>query len=253
MEPQVDLPVDHDPEVPPDDGDAEDEAEQQMAPRGRFAPARRALGEFATGGGTESLKRGLGHYVRKGLGGAHTATRRMASTAKTAGALYGVLDAIRIGQPPAPHLDPARLRGLSPKAIGDLIIDTIRPVNGTQDTEASRQSLASAMSDMLMEFPDADLIDLAPPEIEFWVERYLGHDLCHRIWLDVGKAIESKAPSPATAVQRFEEMRDFVMAEIAACAQELKERRERWSPETAERLAVKVIRETLDIFEDYHR
>lgn len=253
-EPQAEQPVNGDPEDVSEDGDDPgDEAEPQMAPRGRFAPARRALGDFARSGDTESLKHGLGHYVRKGLGGSPTATRRLAGTANTAGALYNVLHSIAAGKPPAPQLDPAVLRGLSPKTIGDLIIDIIRPTNGTQDTEASRQALESAKSDMLLEFPDADFTALAPPEIDYWVERFLGHDLCNRMWLDVGKAIESKAPSPAMAVQRFEEMRDFVMAKIAACAQELKDRGGRWRTETAARFAAKVIRQTLDIFEDYHR
>lgn len=229
------------------------EAVPPVAPRGRFGGARRALGDFAQNGNRAALERGLGHYVRKGLGGSPAGTRRMAGSAATAGALYNVLQAMAAGQTPAPDLNPAALRGQSPKTIGDRIIDAIRPSDGTQDAEANRQALANALSDMLQAFPNADLANLAVPEIECWVERFLGHSICHRIFLDIGKAIESKAPTTAVAVQRFEEMRDYVLATVAATAQTMKGQGRRWTTATAAQFAARVVRETLDIFEEFHR
>lgn len=240
-----------------DEGQLDDLTERPLAPKGRFSPARRALGEFAAETSTDerrgALERGLGHYVRKGLGGAPTGTRRMAATAATAGSLLGVLQALGAGQTPDPQLNPATLAGLSGKQIADRIINTIQPTDGTQDTEASRNALAGAMSDVLDEFPTADLASLAPDEIDYAIERYLGRDLCNRILLDVGLAIEAKAPSSAVAIARIEEMREFVMSKVAACARAMKERGAQWSKATAAKFAAKVIRQTLDIFEDYHR
>lgn len=45
------------------------------APTGRFGPARLNLGNFARTGEADSMRRGVGHYVRKGYGGAGTSVR----------------------------------------------------------------------------------------------------------------------------------------------------------------------------------
>lgn len=251
------------PELPPilplDGGEPDENGQQpeegppeQTAPAGRFGAARRALGEFAANGDRAALQRGLGHYVRKGLGGAPTATRRLAGTARTAGALYNALQAMAAGQTPDPQLSPNALRGLPPKAIGDRIINAISPVNGTQDAEATRQALAYAQSDLLEAFPDADLTALTIEQIELWVERFLGHDVCHQLLLNIGQAILSKAPSPDVGVQRCGEIRDYVMSVIEANAREMKARGQQWTTATSARYAVRVIRETMDVFEGYH-
>src|SRR5437870_9526365 len=57
-----------------------------IAPPGRFGPSRISLGRYARSGSSAEMRRGLGHYVSKGLGGGGTATRRFGGTASTAGA-----------------------------------------------------------------------------------------------------------------------------------------------------------------------
>jgi hypothetical protein len=253
-----DLPPDAPPDGPPDDDGSPEDGQppeeappEPTAPAGRFGAARRALGEFAATGDRAALQRGLGHYVGKGLGGAPTATRRLAGTARTAGALYNVLQGMAAGQTPDAQLDPAALRGLPPKAIADRIIDAIRRTDGTQDTEATRQALAHAQSDLLEVFPDADLTDLTTAQIELWVERFLGHDICNQLQLNIGQAILSKAPSPDVGVRRFADVRDYVMAVIEANARGMKDRGQRWTTATSARFAARVIRETMDVFEGY--
>ncbi len=76
--------------VPPTDGDGGDDADGQdqqaqpvqpapapqpapIAPAARFGPARTSLGSFARTGSSDDMRRGLGHYVRKGYDGAGTA------------------------------------------------------------------------------------------------------------------------------------------------------------------------------------
>src|SRR5438876_896952 len=77
-----------------DDGDEEQAPHQQqtvtappvpIAPRARFGPARTNLGEYASSGSSDAMRRGLGHYIGRGLGGARVATRRFGGTASTAG------------------------------------------------------------------------------------------------------------------------------------------------------------------------
>src|ERR1051325_7002309 len=70
----------------------------QMSQPHRFTGARRNLGKFAESGSRDSLAKGLGHYVRSGLGGAAMGGQRMAGTAHTAGRLHGGLEGYRIGE-----------------------------------------------------------------------------------------------------------------------------------------------------------
>src|SRR5262245_38180669 len=62
-----------------------------ISPAGRFTGARRSLGGFARSGDGNSLRRGIGNYVRTGYQGASGATRRFGGTAQTANALFGAL------------------------------------------------------------------------------------------------------------------------------------------------------------------
>jgi hypothetical protein len=71
-----------------------------IAPARRFVSARRSAAGFAASGSAGDLKRSLGHYVRKGYGGAKTATQRFGGTANNAGALYSILSPGRAGTAP---------------------------------------------------------------------------------------------------------------------------------------------------------
>jgi len=135
------------PEDPPQKEDDKKEAsappsESVLAPSGRFRGARTNLGHFARSGSRRDLESGLGHYVRSGLGGAGHGARRLSGTASTAGRLFGGLVGFRAGenQPPELGLDKASLSGRPAREVGDRIIDAVCPVDGSQDTEARRDS-----------------------------------------------------------------------------------------------------------------
>src|SRR4051812_35151585 len=101
--PDLPLPPPLDPPVPqegaPPDTSAPDGAPPApapkepipMAPAGRFRATNVNLAGWARPGDGGQLRRGMGHYVAKGYGGSSTATRRMASTAQTANALFAAL------------------------------------------------------------------------------------------------------------------------------------------------------------------
>jgi hypothetical protein len=133
----------------------------------------------------------------------------------------------------------------------DAIADAIRPVDGTQDAEASRQAMDGAVADLLDRSPDADLTTLDQSQIEMMLERYAARDLCHRIELDVGKSITSKAPDPATAVRRLEEMRQYIAAEMAAQFAGRRERGEQLTGSNVAALVASILQSTLSVFEDY--
>ena len=111
-----------------------------IAPARRFLGANRNLGDYARSGNGASMRRGLGQYVKKGYGGSATATRRMGGTAQTAQTLFSALSggqgnpATATGNP----LDPALVAGKSADEVMDAVVEAVRPVDGTQDAEASR-------------------------------------------------------------------------------------------------------------------
>lgn len=224
-----------------------------LAPPRRFQPARTSLGKFGGGGSSNDLRRGLGHYSRTGMGGSSTATQRMSGTAKRAGSLYNVLDALSTGTPiPSDiRLDPSALAGKSQSEIADLIADTLCPIDGTQDNDAARDSVARALSEVLFIDPNADLSNLDTQQIEQVVEAYIGHDLAHRIELDVGKAVLDKAASYSSGVDRLEEMKAYVRQAIAQAIRARREIGQTLNRSNAASLANDVLRDTFEIFESY--
>jgi hypothetical protein len=226
-----------------------------LAPPRRFAGARTSLGNFALTGSRSDLENGLGHYARTGLGGGVQGARRMAGTSRTAGNLYDVLDALRTGNAPPVDLgvELAALAGRPAREIMDVIIEAIRPTDGSQDAEASRQAISSATSDLLTDFPDADLATLTSDQIDLLIEHYVGHDLCLRIELDVGGSIEGRAPDAATAVRRLEEMKDYVIEKVRATFASLRAVGTRFQRGRVATLVATILTTTLDIFEEYLR
>lgn len=224
-----------------------------LAEPARFKNARTNLGSFAKTGSNDSLKRGLGHYSKTGLGGASRGTSRMGRSTSAAGGFVDVLSALRDGTalPPAAQLDPATLAGKSQQEVADAIIDAVAPTDGTQDAESSRDSAARAFAEVLQSNPLADLTALTPDMIELFFERFLANDLVARIQLDIGKSVLDKAPDAASAIQRLETMQSFVKQEFARAVAELKAAGQRLQQGTGKSIGDAAIRATLDVFEGW--
>ena len=239
--PEIDEPVIVPPAPPP------------LAPAGRFRGARTHLGQYARSGSEGGLRRGLGHYVRSGLGGSRNASRRMASTAMKAGALYGVLHALGSGTAPQVDLgiDPAGLAGRPAREIVDRIAEALSPSDGTLDSEASRTSMSWALCEFMRREPGADLLSLTLEQIELAMELFIGADICSRIELDVGKTILDRAPDPATAVDRFQEMKRYVRQVVAACFRRRLTNSGPLSQREAAQLGERVVQDTFNVFEAF--
>ena len=224
-----------------------------IAPLRRFGGARQSLGSFARTGEASNLRRGLGHYIRSGYGGSGTAARRFGGTASTAGALYGALSAVAAGQPAAPGspLDPALLSGRSAREIMDAVGEAVRPVDGTQDTEAARASIREALSDLLTRFPNADLINLNDEQRVFAVERYVALDVFRRFALDLGKTIQEKAPTAVAALSRLKQVREYAKETVAAAFRKLRAAGRTITTGRVGRLVRDALRETFEVFEGY--
>lgn len=176
-----------------------------------------AAGEFAHTGSSVALRRSLGHYVRTGYGGAGTAARRFEGTAHTAGSLYS---ALAPGVPdPADaqtNFDRTVLSGRPAREIMDAVVEAVRPSDGTQDAEASREAVKGCLSDVLVRYPEADLLGLNDDQIAYAIQCYVALDVFQRFALDLGKAIQDKAPSASVALSRLKDVRDYIKQVVAA-------------------------------------
>ncbi len=224
-----------------------------IAPSGRFHNARLSLGKFAHSGDRDSMRRGVGRYVKGGYGGSATATRRFGGTAQTAGTLYAALSGGAGGQFSAPGnaLDPAILAGRSADAVMDAVVEAVRPVDGTQDTEASRTAIKDALAELLTRFPDADLLNLEEQHREFAIERYVASDVFCRFRLDLGKTIIDKAPSAAAGLGRLKEVRDYIKEAVSASFRQLREAGQRLGAGRIMQIVQAALKETFRVFEGY--
>lgn len=226
-----------------------------IAPPGRFGPSRISLGQYARSGSPDDMRRGLGHYVGKGLGGGGTAVRRFGGTARTAGALYGALSSAASGQAAAPGspFDPALLAGRTAREIMDAAIEAVRPIDGTQDAEANRQAIRDALSELLNRFTDADLLNLSEDQRVFAIERFVAVDVYNRFRLDVGKAIQDKAPSIVAALTRFKEVKDYIKETVSAAFRQVRAAGQALNARRIPQLVSRALAETFRVFEDYVR
>ena len=224
-----------------------------IAPAGRFNGARGRLGDFARSGDVRDLRRGLGHYVKKGYGGSGTATRRFGGTASTAGALYGALSATP-GTPTGAagrEYDPALFAGRSAREIMDAIVESVRPADGTQDAEASRAAIKDALSELLAAYPEADLLNLSETEKSLAIEKFVAIDVYRRLSLDIGKTIKDKAPTTTEALARLKEVKNYIKQNVAASFRKLRAAGQSLTAARAKEFVSSALRETFLVFEGY--
>lgn len=228
-------------------------AASATAPSARFGSARRGLGEFARSGDSSALRRGLSHYAGRGLGGSSGAARRLGGAASRSGVLFSALGGLS-----ANTLDPARLgfdaaglAGRSAREIIDRVARFVSPSDGTQDAESSQRAVNAALSDLLAQDPAVDVASLTREQIDWVLERHIMYEIVQRIELDVGKSIIERAPSPASAIERMKEMREYVEESVAAAFRA--NRQDSGSIDASEmvKLSSAVIRDTFAVFEEY--
>lgn len=178
---------------------------------------------------------------------------RMGGTAQTAQALYSALSG---GQAnpyavPGSPLDPALTTGRSADEAMDAVVEAVRPVDGTQDAEASRTSIKDALADVLNQFPNADLLNLQQEQRELAVERFVAADVFRRIDLDIGRTIREKAPNAAIGLGRLKEVREYVRETVSASFRNLREAGQSLVAGRVTQIVQSAIRETFQVFEGY--
>lgn len=258
-DPHEDGPPDPDKDVPEAGNDAVDDrrtvpqAPPPLAPPGRFGGARRGLGDYASSGDRGSLRRSLREYVRHGYGGAKTTTARFGGTASIAGVFGNTLEAVADSSNQAAPgvLDPALWQGRSASEVMDALVEAVRPVDGTQDAEAERASIRGSLSDVLVRYPDADLLNLSVEQRAFAIERFTAMDVFHRYELDLGKTIQEKASSASVAVRRLKEIKDYIKECVSASFRKIASSGARLTAGRISQVVTQALQDTFEVFEGY--
>lgn len=237
---------DSDPQTPPP------KPQPLLAPAGRFRGARTNLGSFGKSGSRDDMRRGVGQYVKKGYGGSSTATRRMGGTAKIASSLSsalsggagGVTDA---GQPTLAQ----EMQGKSADEVISRLVDAVAPTDGSQDLEASRESVKEVLSELVQDNPEVDLLSLDPASAEKVVENFVAADVYRRIFLDIGKRIQDAAPNATAGLQRLRQVKEYVRETVKSSFKSIREKFGSTSQTTVTQIARNALQETFTVFEGY--
>ncbi|MGE3842608.1 MAG: Qat anti-phage system associated protein QatB [Vicinamibacterales bacterium] len=195
------------------------------------------------------MRRALGYYVARGYGGSQTAALRMGGTARTAGRLYETLT--REGVAPESLVDLVVGEGASAEEVIDSIVEAVRPMDGSQDAEASRLSIKDAFVELLDRFPSADLLHLSEEERFFAVERFLALDVFARFELDLGRTLQQRAPTVLVELSRRREVRDYIKETVSASLRELRAVGTQMSARRISELALQALQRTFEVFEEY--
>jgi len=133
------------------------------------------------------------------------------------------------------------------------IVEAVRPVDGTQDAEASRKAILDALSDLLERFPDADLLNLTDDQRALAIDRYVARDVYQRFDLDVGKTVRDKAPSASAGLARLREVRDYIRETVAGAFRRLRAVGQSLTAGRVAEVVVAALRNTFQVFEEYAR
>ncbi|WP_236461904.1 MULTISPECIES: Qat anti-phage system associated protein QatB [Pseudomonas] len=199
------------------------------------------------------MRKSLREYVRHGYGGSKTTTARFGGTASIAGAFGSALESVADGSQQAGPgvLDRALLQGRSASEVMDALVEAVRPVDGTQDAEAERASIRGSLSDVLVRYPDADLLNLSAEQRAFAIERFTAMDVFHRYELDMCKTIQEKAPSASVAMRRLKEIKDYIKECVSASFRKIATARTPLTTARISQVVTQALQDTFEVFEGY--
>lgn len=188
-----------------------------IAPKFRFASARRGMGEYVRSGSKDSLRKSLGHYSKIGMGGARNLSKRMRTSTKVATNFFRTFQALRDNKDFAlgKILLELQGRGANANEIIDTIIDNVCPSGGSLDEITCRDSGRFALSEFMNQNPSADINKLIDDQIWSLTGAFLGNEAYSRVQLDIGQSFEKQNVSAAERVNRMNEMKEYLQSEIS--------------------------------------
>ncbi|EHU3264594.1 MULTISPECIES: Qat anti-phage system associated protein QatB [Acinetobacter calcoaceticus/baumannii complex] len=186
----------------------------EISPIGRFAPSRAPMREFLRNGGKQNFRKVAGNYSKTGMGGAKKLSSRMRVATTVGSNLFGLIQNIQ--NIPSIQNWLTSLNGKTPnfRELENQIINILIPDGGSVDEDSCRDSLSKAMSDLYEIDPDIDLQNIQQDEIWFLIERFLASECLNRLCHDIGQAMESSEFKPEVIVQRLDEMKSYLEADL---------------------------------------
>lgn len=179
----------------------------------RYRSARSNFTKFASSGGADRsrLGRSLASYVSTAVGGARTASARMAPSKAAGARLLGFLAAAR-ERGAAEALREFHLETYAGRSIQEVfwgLIDVICPDGGTIDEGIAREAFVETVVD-LTALGITDLDTLTPEQLETIFEAFVAHSIEARIYNDIGSKGIS-LPADLREVERVEvQLKDFI-------------------------------------------
>ncbi|CAM5779623.1 hypothetical protein RFUL19S_00355 [Rhizobacter fulvus] len=147
-------------------------------------------------------------------------------------------------------MDALRATNPSAQTVIDAIVSQILPEGGSVDEESAKDSMAQALSELMVLDPQVDLLTLQDAQIWTLMQLYLGHEACNRMYADIGQLFESARFDPAVVVQRTSEMRSFLKNAVAAQLDTLRQATPNPTRQQLETLLHDAVQTTFTVFED---
>jgi hypothetical protein len=222
-----------------------------IAPARRFASARRDLGAYIRSGDTAKLSRAIGHYSRTGMGGASAAAARMRASTSAGAGLVSFLQSARDGNDPriATWVQDLLATGPTSEDVADAIVRELAPPGGSADEESFRDSMALAISELMLIQPNVELLQMSDTDLWTLLQLFLGNEVCNRLEFDIGQFFESSRLDPEQGVKREIEMRDFVKNEVGVQLAVLREKAPNPSKQQLDALVRDAVRMTFEVYE----
>lgn len=187
-----------------------------IAPPARYGDARRELGKYVRNGNIQHLGNALGHYSRRGNGGASAAASRMRASTRAGAELFSFLNAISQRSSPeaARWVDDLRTTNPSADDVVDAIVRELAPPGGSADEESFRDAMGLALSDLVRDDPIVDPLSMRVDDIWELMKGFLATEVANRVCFDLGPIFESSQIDASTAVMRERQMRLFIKNEL---------------------------------------
>jgi len=223
-----------------------------LAPLRRFRNARQYLGEYAGGGDRDILKKALKNYSRKGMGGVSNVAKRMRVSTSMGAGLFTFLQEVHNSSDVKVKNWVSQLiaKNLTAYEVADEIINQVISTGGSLEEESCRNSIAQAISDLLMIYPNIDLLNIDNDKIWIVMELFMANEAFNRLNLDIGQLFESSKYSPQKVVSKINDMREYIKAEISVQIKKLKKITPNPTKVEMNNLLQTAIKNTFEVFEE---
>ncbi|HHJ4624061.1 MULTISPECIES: Qat anti-phage system associated protein QatB [Klebsiella/Raoultella group] len=178
---------------------------------GPFRTPKANFTRYSRSGSRSSLGKAVAGYVRKGMGGAGRASRRMGSSRTAAGGLLGLISDYQQGGATQAlgRFYLGNLAGQSASSALLSLVEFLCPPGGSVDEGIARQAMLDTISDM-SDVGEENFDELTPDQLKEVFISFVVHSIEGRIMADIGKN-GIKIPDDIDSIVSIQEdLHDFV-------------------------------------------